>query len=228
MLHLQHFTLFDTIILGDDKMTNLFDNISEKNIEKLKHILKANTIIYPKGVNILSNINREDYIAIIDLGSAQLELTDYDGNKNLIEDISAGEIIGTLTYSLKQEEISCITKEKTQITFIEYNQITNDEIIKVDSYIIFIKNLIKVLSEQVNMRNQRIELLTKKTTRDKLLDYFKMMSKEKGTKTFTIPISYTELAAYLSVDRSAMMREISYLKEDGFLRTNGRKISLLY
>jgi CRP-like cAMP-binding protein len=228
MLHLQHFTLFDTIILGDDKMTNLFDNISEKNIEKLKHILKANTIIYPKGVNILSNINRDDYIAIIDLGSVQLELTDYDGNKNLIEDISAGEIIGTLTYSLKQEEISCITKEKTQITFIEYNQITNDEIIKADSYIIFIKNLIKVLSGQVNMRNQRIELLTKKTTRDKLLDYFKMMSKEKGSKTFTIPISYTELAAYLSVDRSAMMREISYLKEDGFLRTNGRKISLLY
>ena len=209
-------------------MTNLFDNINEKNIEKLKHILKSNTITYPKGVNILSNLNKEDYIAIIDLGSVQLELTDYDGNKNIIEDISEGEIIGTLTYSLKQEEISCITKEKTQITFIDYNQITNDEIIKTDSYIIFIKNLIKVLSEQVNIRNQRIELLTKKTTRDKLLDYFKIISKEKGSKAFSLPITYTELASYLSVDRSAMMREISYLKEDGFLRTNGRKITLLY
>ena len=209
-------------------MTNLFDNINDKNIEKLKHILKSNTITYPKGVNILSNLNKEDYIAIIDLGSVQLELTDYDGNKNIIEDISEGEIIGTLTYSLKQEEISCITKEKTQITFIDYNQITNDEIIKTDSYIIFIKNLIKVLSEQVNIRNQRIELLTKKTTRDKLLDYFKIISKEKGTKTFTLPITYTKLSAYLSVDRSAMMREISYLKEDGFLRTDGRKITLLY
>ena len=43
-----------------------------------------------------------------------------------------------------------------------------------------------------------------------------------------MPITYTELAAYLSVDRSSMMREISYLKEDGFIRTSGKKITLLY
>lgn len=209
-------------------MTNLFQNINDKNIEKLKRILKANTITYQKNVNILSNVNPEDFIAIIDTGSVQLISTDYDGNERIIEDIAEGEIFGSISYSLNNEDVSCITKEKTQITYIQYKQITNDEIIKTDSYIIFIKNLIKLLGEHVSSKNTRIELLTKKTTRDKLLEYFRLQTQTTTKKTFTIPMSYTELANYLAVDRSAMTREISYLKEEGFIKTKGRRITLLY
>ncbi len=209
-------------------MTNLFENINTKNIEKLKRILRATTIKYPKNVNILSNVNQENFIAIIDTGNVQLIYTDYNGNEILLEEMEQGNIFGSFTFSLKKEETTCITKEETKITYIEYDQITNDEIIKTDSYIIFIKNLIKLLSEQVNVKNNRIELLTQKTTRDKLLEYFKIQSQQKKNKTFTIPVTFTKLANYLSVDRSAMTREISYLKEEGFIKTNGRKITLLY
>lgn len=209
-------------------MQNLFENINPKNIEKLKRILKANTIKYRKNVNVLSNVNRNDFIGIIDTGSVQLIYNDYDGNKSIIEEIVEGEIFGSINYALQAEEITCVTKEETQITFIEYEQITNDEIIKNDFYIIFIKNLIKILGNQVTNKNNRIELLTKRTTRDKLLEYFKIESQKKGSKRFTIPLTFTELANYLSVDRSAMTREIKNLKEDGFIKQDGRKITLTY
>lgn len=209
-------------------MTNLFENINDKNIEKLKRILKANTISYKKNVNVLSNVNRDNFIAIIDTGSVQLVFNDYDGNKTILEEITSGQIFGSLTVPIYSEEITCITKEDTQITYIEYDEITNDEIIKTDFYIIFIKNLIKLLSQQVSTKNNRIELLTKRSTRDKLLEYFRMQSQEKGNKTFTIPMTFTELANYLSVDRSAMSREMSYLKEEGFIKTNGKRITLMY
>lgn len=209
-------------------MTNLFANLSDKEIKKLMQVLKANTFTYRKDVNILSNVNRGDFIAIIDSGNIQLIYNDYNGNKTIIEDLSTGEIFGSLTYSLNNDELSCITKEETQITYIEYNQITNDEIIKNDFYIIFVKNLIKLLSDQLNRSNQRIELLTQRTTRDKLLGYFRNQVGSKSNKSFTMPITYTELASYLSVDRSSMTREIAYLKEDGLIKTNGRRITLLY
>lgn len=209
-------------------MTNLFENISEKNIERLLHTLKANTSHYSKGVDILSNLNIENFIAIIDEGYIQIIHNDYDGNTQVIEELHKGGIFGTLISPINGEEVICITKEKTKITYIELNEITNDEIIRTDFYIIFIKNLIKILSEQVTIKNNRIELLTKKTTRDKILEYFKMQSQARGSKTFTLPLTYTELANYLSVDRSAMTREIKYLKNEGFIETSGRKISLLY
>ncbi len=209
-------------------MTDLFQNINEKNIEKLKRFLRSITNKYPKNVNILSNVNRDNYISIIEKGTIQLIQTDYNGNNNIIEELKEGEILSSITSFIQSEEVICLTKEETTITHIDFNQITNDDIIRSEFYIVFIKNLMKLLTEEVNKKNKRIQLLTKHTTRDKLLEYFKILSKEKKSKTFLIPISYTELANYLSVDRSAMTREISYLKEDGLIKINKHKITLLY
>ncbi len=211
-------------------MTNLFQNISDKNLLKLKKILKTHSMKYPKNINIFSNVNQEDFIALIDEGSIQFIYTDYEGNKTIIEELTKGEIFGTLTSSIKSESVTCIAKEETQITYIEYNQITKDEMIKSDYYIVFVKNLIRLLTEQLNTRNIRIELLTKRTTRDKLLSYFQYMVKKTndGSKSFKLPITYTELSSYLAVDRSAMTREIKYLKEDGFIEIIGKKIILHY
>ena len=211
-------------------MIRLFENVSDNNMLKLKRILHSDTQKFKKNINVLSNVNRDDFIALIDSGNIEIIYTDYEGNKTVIEELETGEVFGTLTSSIKNEGISCITKEDTEITFIEYDQITNDEIIKNDFYIIFIKNLIKILTEQLNTRNIRIELLTKRTTRDKLLSYFKYIDKKTGdgSKTIRIPLSNTELASYLSVDRSAMTRELKYLKEEGFIEQIGKRIILHY
>lgn len=209
-------------------MANLFENISEKNILKLKRILSANTVKYKKNVNILSNVNPDNFIALVDSGSIQFIFNDYDGNKTIIEELNTGEMFGNLISNIASEEITCITKEDTQITYIEFDEITNDEIIKNDFYIIFIKNLIRLLTEQLTTRNNRIELLTKRSTRDKILAYFKYESQKRGAKKFNMPMTFTELANYLSVDRSAMSREIKYLKEDGFIEVNGKKITIDY
>ena len=55
-----------------------------------------------------------------------------------------------------------------------------------------------------------------------------MISTRKLSKTFELPLSLTDLADYLSVDRSAMMRELKLLKEDGLVDKIGNRIILLY
>ena len=71
---------------------------------------------------------------------------------------------------------------------------------------------------KVSDLNLRIEILSQKTNRDKILSYFRILSQNSFSKTFTLPFSLTDLADYLSVDRSAMMREIKALKEDGIIK----------
>ena len=41
-------------------------------------------------------------------------------------------------------------------------------------------------------------------------------------------MTYIELADYLSVDRSAMTRELKNLAEEGFIKREDKKITLLY
>ena len=79
----------------------------------------------------------------------------------------------------------------------------------------------------VYTKNERINVLTRKTTREKLLEYFENESKKAFSKVFYLPFNLTELAEYLSIDRSAMMREIRRLKDDKIIESSGNKITLL-
>ena len=209
-------------------MSRLFDNISEKNKEKIYKILKTTTNNYPKDINILSNVNRPNFIGIIEEGTAQLVFNDYLGNKTILETLKEEDIFGSLITNINSDEITCITKEKTRVTYIDYDRITDTENIKYDYYLTSIKNLLIILEEQLTSKNERIAILTKKTTRDKLLQFFKLTSIKKGSRTFTIPYSFTELAGYLSVDRSAMTREIKYLKDEGFIKIDKKRITIDY
>ena len=78
--------------------------------------------------------------------------------------------------------------------------------------------IIDIVLKKSIEQNIRIEILSKRTTRDKLLAYFSFLSNWKTKRVFTIPFSYTDLADYLGIDRSAMMREIKTLKEDGVIK----------
>ena len=57
--------------------------------------------------------------------------------------------------------------------------------------------------------------------------YLHSLAAEKNTGKLKLPMSYTALAQYLSVDRSAMMREIRNLTDEGVLRRDGRNVELL-
>ena len=90
------------------------------------------------------------------------------------------------------------------------------------------EHLSELMLDKITELNTRIELLTQRTTRDKLLVYFSLISTRNLSKTFELPLSLTDLADYLNVDRSAMMRELKLLKEDGLVDKIGNRIILLY
>lgn len=209
-------------------MKYLFDNIKPVNKEKILKLVEAQTVQYNKDIDILSGPKRKNYIALIESGSVQIVVNDYSGNSMIIEDLKEKDVFGTLLSVIESDECSVITKETTVVTYIDYDSIYNSEIVKNESYVIFIKNLLQIMTSQINNKNDRIQILSKRSIRDKLLEYFKITSQNMGNKRFELPFSFTDLANYLCVDRSAMTRELSHLKKEGFIKINNRQIALLY
>ncbi len=209
-------------------MKYLFDNIKPINKEKILKLVEAQTIQYNKDIDILSGPKRKNYIALIESGSVQIVVNDYSGNSMIIEDLKEKDVFGTLLSAIESDECSVITKETTRVTYIDYDSIYNSEIVKNESYVIFIKNLLQIMTSQINSKNDRIQILSKRSTRDKLLEYFKITSQKIGNKRFELPFTFTDLANYLCVDRCAMTREISHLKNEGFIKINNRQVTLLY
>lgn len=208
-------------------MHKLFNKINVKEQNKLLKLLETSILSFPRNTAILSTLT-EKIIGIILEGSAQIIRTDYNGNRTIIEELEEESVFGTVISSLSSDECQIITKETTKVLIIDYDIIISSENNSYQYYNQFVKNLLEITTNVIDEKNDRIEVLTKKTIRDKLLEYFNIYSKRHGTKIIYLPFSFTDLADYLAVDRSAMSRELKNLKEEGFIETKGRKISLLY
>ncbi len=209
-------------------MVNLFDHISDRNKDKLLKLLEANIFTFKKDSMILSTIKEENVIGIVSSGYIQIVRNDYNGNRTIIEELEENSIFGSMFSSISNDEYDIVTKEESKIIIIEYERIIRSSNNNYSFYNQFIQNLLQILSDKINEKNNRIEILTKKTIRNKLLEYFKIISKKNGSKNIYLPFSFTELADYLAIDRSAMSRELKNLKDEGFIEIKSRKITLLY
>lgn len=209
-------------------MVNLFDNISDNNKSKLLKILAGDTLNIGKDINVFSTMNMNNTIGIITKGYFQVIKNDYNGNKTLVEELYEDDIFGGMMYYSSSNEYDVIAKEESQIITIEYSRIIDTAFTQYSYYNQFIQNLLQILADEILKKNERIEILTKKTIRNKLLQYFNNVSRKNGSKNIYLPFSYTEFADYLAIDRSAMTRELGYMKEEGLIETKGRKIILKY
>jgi CRP-like cAMP-binding protein len=73
---------------------------------------------------------------------------------------------------------------------------------------------------------EKIEVSTRKTLREKLMAYFSNLAQKQGTRTVTVPLTRTALAQYLDANRSALVRELSRMQDDGLIELYGRKIMI--
>ncbi|MCI8443657.1 MAG: Crp/Fnr family transcriptional regulator [Clostridia bacterium] len=190
---------------------------------------KAQKKFFAKNEVITTYIQKRDQFCILINGNADLVRYDLNGNRTIVEHFSKNDIFGEVFYTITtNNELLVEAREKCEVLIYTYNDIH----MKCRNHCKFHPKLSEYLPElilgKVNALNMRVELLTKRSIRDKLLGYFSLLSTRHLSKTFSLPFSLTDLADYLSIDRSAMMREMKLLKEDGLIEKNGHKITLLY
>lgn len=207
-------------------MINLFQGITDNEQNEILKLLEANTFTYKKDTTILSTIKSQNIIGIVVDGYIQIIKTDYNGNITIIEKLEENSIFGTMFSNISNNEYQIITKENSKIIIIEYDSIMNTTNTNSISYTKFIQNLLKIISIKMSEKNDRIEILTEKTIRNKLLKYFQITSKKNGSKNIYLPFTLTELAEYIGVDRCAMSRELKNLKEDNIIEINNKIIKI--
>lgn len=184
---------------------------------------------FNKGEIITSYIAKRNQLCILLSGEADLVRYDYNGNRTIVEHFNTNDIFGEIFYPVNtNNELLVEAKENSSVLFFIYDDIKT----KCKNNCTFHNNLLINLPElflnEIIDLNMRIELLSKRTIRDKLLGYFNIVSTRNMSKSFKIPFSLTDLADYLSIDRSAMMRELKSLKEDGVIQKSGNRVTLMY
>lgn len=209
-------------------MIDPFRKIANEDIQKILKILEADTLNIPKGASASELLRYKNFIGIVLEGNLQIVSTDFEGNRTITENLKANDVFGSKISSLSDLEAELVAIKDSRVIMIEYFSLTNNTFNSQPYYQQFVSNLLEIMITIINDRNERIVILSKKTIRNRLLKYFEIMRKKSGMRTFRLPFTFTDLADYLGVDRSAMTREIKSLKDEGIIEVKGKRVTLLH
>lgn len=206
---------------------NLFEGISEEDVNRMAVCFGAKVKKFKEGATVCDYSDTGDDVGVMLEGSASMIRTDENGEVAVMELFSAGDIFGeVLAFSNEAgDSVKVVAESECEVMFIKYGQITKRCEKACEHHSRLVSNMFGLIAKKTLSLSQRIEILSKKTTRDKLMYYFQILSKRYGEE-FDLPMSVTRLAAYICADRSAMTRELSRMQADGLIEMNKKRIKL--
>lgn len=208
----------------------LFQDISYEDYQGLMHCFqavqrsfRAEELIYD--FSVPSN----DAVGIVERGSAVLIRIDEEGVATVMEELGPGGVFGkTLAFAGSSgDSLEVLCRVPCDVLFIDYPHILKRCESACTRHSVLVQNMLRLMSDKAQALSQRVDVLSRRSIREKLLCYFRQLADKEGDNVFTLPFSLSTLADYIATDRSAMMRELKRLREEGVVRSDGRRFTLL-
>ncbi len=168
-------------------------------------------------------------LGVIQQGQAALVKIDAAGGRTVLERLGRGGVFGELLAfsSLPCDSVSVVCESDCIMVFLPQSQLTAPCAESCSCHRRLLENLLGLISKKAFDLSERVEVLSCRTTREKLLCYFRICAGQEHSLSFTLPFSLSALADYICADRSAMMRELKKLKEEGVVETSGKQVRFL-
>ncbi|MGN1122299.1 MAG: Crp/Fnr family transcriptional regulator [Eubacteriales bacterium] len=208
--------------------SNIFKDIDEQEREKMFNCFGSTSRKYSKGETVAHISGEFNRVGILIDGQAHIMCIDFDGHVSILEHLEAGGVFGEM-FSLPMENFAftVVADSDCEVRYMDYPAIVQPCGNICEHHCQLINNLFHMTACKSRRLALHINVLSRRTTREKLLTYFQTLCAMNGSPKITLPISYTALADYLCVDRSAMMRELKKIKDAGLILVCGREITFV-
>ena len=207
----------------------LFQQIEGDDLQKMLGCLGAKVESFDKKYTILAEGTPAKYIGILLSGSAQIVQVDYYGNRSILGSVAPSEVFAEAfaCAGMDMLPVSVTANEPCEVMLIHRDHIlhTCENHCGFHQQLIF--NLMQDLASKAILFQQKIEITSKRTTREKLMTYLLLYAKKANNNSFEIPFDRQELADYLEVDRSGLSAEIGKLRKEGILENHRKSFTLL-
>ena len=204
---------------------DLYENavLTENDMKVLLTAQNWDVKSYKKG-EIVKNITPRDkriFLVVEGVVSLQIENALYE--KEVIEIYGKGQFFSHAIPYLPGDAIWYIcAKKKTRLAAIRPEEFESTRLTSICSNIHFI------YQSQTFFLLEHCHILQQKTVRNKIFAWLYFQRECAKRDTIVVEVPYADLAAYLMVDRSSLLRELKKLENEGFIRRKGRCIHLLF
>lgn len=199
----------------------LFSGIAENDLLAMLRCLNVTVQQYRKGQTLIAEGEKPERFGIVLSGTVQLWRIDYSGNRSIMASIEPSQIFGEsfVCAEVPSIPVQVVASESCEIMMIDGTRILHacGNGCAFHHQVIF--NLLRIIARKNLVFHQKLEITSKRSTREKLMTYLSQQAKLHQSRTFTIPFDRQELADFLEVDRSGLSAEISKLRKEGVLES---------
>lgn len=206
----------------------LFAGIDHADLPGLLSCLGAETLAFKKHAPVFSEGDPARYVGIVLTGSVQIVRDDYYGNRTILAHAAPGELIAEsfACAGVAALPVSVLAAEDCTVLRIDCARITRSCSNACGFHNRLILNLLQVMADKNLAFHKKLEITSRRTTREKLLAYLLWQAKAQNAASFTIPFDRQALADYLGVERSAMSAELGKLRKDGIIDFDRSRFTL--
>ncbi|MBQ8109454.1 MAG: Crp/Fnr family transcriptional regulator [Clostridia bacterium] len=207
----------------------LFEGVDGEDMRPMLDCMGARVVDVDRGGVILSEDGPADRVGILLSGAARVQRGDYDGNRTIRAALRPGDLFGE-TFAcagVPRLPVSVEASQPCRVMLIPLSAITRTCERACASHSRVLLNLLRVMAEKNLLLSQKLEITSRRTTREKLMAYLFAQARRAGSGCFTIPFDRQGLADYLGVDRSALSAEIGKLRREGVIESERSAFRLI-
>ena len=218
----------DTYLATLAKRSQLFDGIGADKLSALLSCLGARRVRLAKGEPLLRTGEKADRFGIVLTGSLAVSTYDADGRRTLIKLIRAPEVVAAAQTLSGADAISVDVEanEDSVVLLLKAARIVTPCENACAFHARLVRNIMRTLAVKPLELNRKIEILSHRSTQNRLMAYLRSIAQQKGTAEFDIPFDRQQLADYLCVERSALSAEISRLSKLGLVSSRKNHFAL--
>ena len=207
----------------------LFSGISREDILNMLSCLEARIITAAKKQVIFAEGDEAKSMGVVLRGKVRIIREDYYGNRSIVAEVEPGELFAETVAAAGAERmpVSAVAAEESEVMLIDCRRVLYQCGKGCSFHNKLVGNLVQVVAKKNMILNQKIDIISKRTTREKLMTFLLSEAKKKNAGEFDIPYNRQELADYLGVERSALSAEIARMRRDGLIESEKSRFRLL-
>ena len=197
----------------------LFAGIDPKDMDGMLGCIGYQIRTYEKGEMIAFEEDNIDHVGLVLDGAVDMIKEDLWGNRTMLVRTYPEGIFGE-TFACGEESLAVVSfqaAQDTKVMFLSFCRVMHTCTHACIFHQTLIEIMVRLIARKYRELMRKVEVVSKKTLREKILAYLSIQAQTQGTKTFEIPLGRVEWAEYLCADRSALTRELAKMKEEGLV-----------
>lgn len=207
----------------------LFLGIRPEDMEGMLGCIGYYVREYQKGKIISFEAETIHHVGVVLSGSVDMIKEDVWGNRTMLLRSYTEDVFGE-TFACGEDSMSVVTfvaAEDSKVMFLSFCRVMHTCTHACVFHQTLIENMVRIIARKNLELMRKIEVVSKKTLREKILAYLSIQSQSQGSNRFEIPLGRVEWAEYLCADRSALTRELAKMKEEGLIEFQRNTFEIL-